>query len=135
MKVSFVARCWIPTYPWYSERGATKNGYVRLVSLLVNGSSAREAALMATSNGIYIGWRPFSKRENVGMTLRALYFSPGLFFSDPSTHNRELGPLSDFHFPACTWTFVHNCTIWCWLLFLDLECERLLDLINLYHGK
>jgi len=45
------------------------------------------------------------------VTLSALYFSPGLFFSDPSTHV-QLGPLSDFHFPACTLTFVHNCTIY-----------------------
>ena len=44
------------------------------------------------------------------VTLSALYFSPGLFFSDPSTHIL-LVLLSDFHYPACTWTFVHNCMI------------------------
>jgi hypothetical protein len=45
------------------------------------------------------------------LTLSALYFSPGLFFSDPSTHI-QLGPLSDFHFPACPLTFALNCMIY-----------------------
>jgi predicted glycoside hydrolase/deacetylase ChbG (UPF0249 family) len=56
MKVFFVA-----DDVGYSTRrdegifACVKNGCVRSVSLLVNGASAREAALMATSNGIDIG--------------------------------------------------------------------------------
>ena len=67
------------------------------------------------------------------VTLSALYFSPGLFFLIPLLIY-SWGPCQIFISQPALWRLRSTVRFASWSLFLDLECELLVDLIDLFHG-
>ena len=91
--------------------------------------SGRNQFLQLTHNGNLVSCSLSSSL----VTLSALYFSPGLFFLIPLLIY-SWGPCQIFISQPALWRLRSTVRFASWSLFLDLECELLVDLIDLFHG-